>query len=191
MAYISNNSDTCPHCGNNLHLTTPAHLYGSPFRNCPKCKGEYIDYRYHEIAIDGIREEDTRLPTREERKEEKKGAWIGLLIGIVCTVLFIVFLCLGLIVFPLPIGTIFGFIAFFGGLKKTTQKDLDKKLKALEAEKVESINRLRNPQYVEKLQNAGYYIPNEYVQNSVCSSCGSALEKSDKFCPKCGAVVRR
>lgn len=77
-----------------MYLTTPAHFYGSPFRICPKCKQEYVDYRYHEIAVEGAQEKDTRLPTEEERKANRKGSYkaifIGLLVIVASIALFVV-----------------------------------------------------------------------------------------------------
>ena len=46
----------CPHCKRKLFNYNPGSWrYESPIRTCIKCKKKYVDTRYHEIVIDGIR----------------------------------------------------------------------------------------------------------------------------------------
>ena len=153
-----NTSDICPNCKKNLGLTKPGFFYGSPIRICPKCKKEYVDYRYHEIAIEGVLEQDTRLPTDEENSKKKKDAFVSLLIGIGSLVLFIIIFMLGWIVYPLLLGIAVGVVGFFKGMKKEGPKDLEKKLAELEIERSHSFDRMKDPQYVEKLKGYGYNV---------------------------------
>ena len=182
----------CPHCGNNLGTAVDAYLYGSPFRVCNKCKNSYVDNRYHEIAIEGIRQEDI-YPTENDKKSHRKSGWKSIWIGIGSIVLFVIILFTGWIVFPLPI---IGFVSIIGGVRKMksdTKKSLEKTRAALEIEKQQSFLRLQDPLYVEKLRSIGYNIPysepSSYVQQprqNVCTSCGTPLNENDRFCPTCG-----
>ena len=182
----------CPHCGNNLGTAVNAHLYGSPFRVCNKCKNSYVDNRYHEIAIEGIRQVDinpTEADKQAHRKSGLKAIWIGL--GMIA--LFIIILFTGWIVFPLPIFGVISIIGGIGAMKGDSKKELEKTRNALEIERQQSMLRMQNPQYVEQLRAIGYDIPlniqsvgNTYTQQNVCKNCGTALDTSDRFCPKCG-----
>ena len=45
----------CPECGKKfMFYDDNQYYYGSPVRTCKKCGEQYIDRRYHEIAIEGI-----------------------------------------------------------------------------------------------------------------------------------------
>lgn len=182
----------CPHCGNNLGTAVNAYLYGSPFRVCNKCKNSYVDKRYHEIAIEGIRQEDIN-PTEADKQSHRKSGTKAIWIGIGMLALFIIILFTGWIVFPLPIFGVISIIGGIGAMKGDSKKELEKTRNALEIERQQSMLRMQNPQYVEQLRAIGYDIPlniqsvgNTYTQQNVCKNCGTALDTSDRFCPKCG-----
>ncbi len=135
----------CPYCRRQVYSEREAKeiLYGSPIRSC-QCGKDYLDIRYHEIALTGIEPES--LEIRQN----------------VLILFFII---------PIMLATV---LAFIQNLPKLTafllleilmlitavrdmiQKKNGTKFKHLRAE---SENRLRNPEYVQRLQAAGYAIP--------------------------------
>ena len=128
----------CPHCGHNLGYAVDAHMYGSPARECPNCKKMYLDNRYHEIALEGIRRQDID-PTEADKQSHRKSGRNAILLGVGMLALFFLILFTGWIVFPLPI---FGVISIIGGIaamKGDSQKELEKTRAALELEKQQSL----------------------------------------------------
>lgn len=197
----------CPHCNNDLGFAMDAYLYGSPLQQCKKCKKLYVDNRYHEIAIEGIRQEDIN-PTDTDKKNHKQSGLFGLLIGVGMIALFLIILTTGWAIIPLPI---FGVISIIGGIAAMTgdnKRSLEKTRKALEVERQQSILRMQNPQYVAQLQAMGYRIPQQNIfeplsdkpinqpgdsvfypvgaPTGFCGKCRTPLDGNDKFCPKCG-----
>ncbi len=182
----------CPHCGNSLKEEDNAYLYGSPFRVCSKCKNTYVDNRYHEIAIEGIRQEDIN-PTEADMKAQRKSGWKWIWIGIGMNALFIIILFTGWMIFPLPIFGVSFIISGSRSIKNVSPKQLEKKRKEIEAEKQQSLLRIQNPEYLEQLRTIGYNIPFseqsapvQQPQQKICASCGTHLDENDRFCPKCG-----
>ena len=45
---------TCPECKTKNRESCNAWMYGSPIRQCKACRGEYLDKRFREVAIDGF-----------------------------------------------------------------------------------------------------------------------------------------
>ena len=151
----------CPNCGKDLGLDWPAPKYGSPFRNCRKCKAEYVDKNYIELAI-------------------VKGGVEGQLhhaASIVCLILTGLFLFGGLYtsrfeyingirvtdsypVFYYVVAAIFllcalwNYIYVKSGLKR---KKLDKLYG-------ESVMRLRDINYARKLQANGFEVPAYFLK---------------------------
>ena len=51
--------DRCPECGRKFfYYDSRQRYYGSPVRTCKKCNSQYLDLRYHEIAVEGIPESE-------------------------------------------------------------------------------------------------------------------------------------
>lgn len=184
----------CPHCGYDLGPAINVYLYGSPFQVCKKCKKTYVDPRYHEIAVEGIRREDIE-PTEDDKKEHRKSGWTTIGIGLAMFVGFALCLCIGLIAFPLPIIGVICLIGGIGTLKGDNEKALEKSRKELEMKKQESFLRMQDPQYVEQLRSIGYHVKTTTPppppaaacsQPPVCANCGTALDSNARFCPNCG-----
>ena len=71
----------CPHCKRKLFNYNPGSWrYESPIRICIKCKKKYVDTRYHEIVIDGIRPDALREKS-DQRLQDKNYAQELLLVG--------------------------------------------------------------------------------------------------------------
>ena len=83
MSKNKESSVFCPFC--NTYAGLADYKYGSPLRTCKKCKKQYLDTTYHEIAFEGIRESDIN-PTEEQLaqmvKDNRKYGRNALLLGI-------------------------------------------------------------------------------------------------------------
>lgn len=152
---------TCPYCKTKLFTYNQNQLkwlYGSPIRPCKKCKRNFIDIRYHEIAIEGI-----ELGTFSIKKAIKSAL-------ILAAISFISYLLLYYerhyqeyyhpqfyaIIIVSAIGAlfmIFDAIKIITGIKK-------KKIEKLQNE---SITRLKDKSYAQQLAGLGYPVPNEYL----------------------------
>lgn len=139
----------CPYCKTKIKGTPGAgaesqghdKAYGSPFRVCPKCGKSMLDKRYREIAVDGLYWDD-KLPVS-----------LSNLIGLALAVVFL------LVVQNATEGekwlmyTLAGLV-ILSGIYQLFNRGKHKA--ALEKEKAASIGRLKDPEYVQRLINAGY-----------------------------------
>lgn len=145
----------CPFCGNKIERRSMnTYRLGSPFRICPRCKKEYIDEDYHELAIEDFRDQTPikmylliaglftliiPLCSFVAGREE----WL-LFTGIFYFVFLIIFL-------PLFLKKV---IYVVSGRQKKTVDQL----------KRESIQRFRDPMYCMKMIAAGYKLPEELTK---------------------------
>ena len=150
----------CPACGKKLFsYERRIRKYGSPIKECKKCGAEYIDPRFHELALDGIPED-----------EYKAGPYVFMIIvGALITWrglhLFRMHQ-LGVsdaIQWVLPtIFTIFGvgcIIAAIGGIIMLKTGLHEKKINRLMAE---SQARVKDMSYINRLKKLGYKINNGF-----------------------------
>jgi len=155
MGYLEGN---CPKCGEKTREQCNAWGYGSPIRFCTRCKQEYLDQRFREVAIQGFDPKSTSpvyyvkatilclaitlaaggwmYYTLHFRQSWNTMTLALLIVGAIGTV--------GCIVLALWVG-----LGFAG---KENAKYL-----------AESEKRLRDPLYVQKLQSYGYVIPAQYL----------------------------
>lgn len=145
----------CPHCKTNMGLATEQYLYGSPFRVCKKCKKTYVDARYHEIAVEGIRQEDIE-PSEEQLKKKRRSGRATVWAGVGVFALFFLILAAGWIVYPLPVIAVICMINGSGKVRECSKKGLEKIRRNLEIEAAQSNQRMQDPQYVEQLRSVGY-----------------------------------
>ena len=149
----------CPHCKKNLgNINTDDYLYGSPLKTCPKCKKEYLDPRFHEIAIDGIRDCDISSDPDFLAKKRKNGL-LTILGGIGVMALFIILIMVGWIFYLFPVISIILIIGGVKTLKETNPQAIEKKRAELDQEKMRSYARMQNPQYVAQLRAYGCAVP--------------------------------
>ena len=146
----------CPHCRKKVILSyriVNPYLYGSKIRKCPKCGGEIFDNRWREVAIQGFD------PVQDT--EVKYSSWFGF--GLVSTgILFLSRDFSGSSIvnpamikagawFMLALGgliLIFFFRHILGFVKRKNAVYM-----------AESVERLKNPEYVEILRSHGVKIP--------------------------------
>ena len=147
----------CPKCGKNNREGCNAWVYGSPIRNCKGCNSEYFDNRWREIAAEGV-EPATKNPK----------LYLGAsLVFLVFTIACIIWLLADIkasgrypiklvgCVFVGALGTIGCFVVFLrivlGYEEKQNKKYYD-----------ESLQRLKNKEYVQKLISYGYNVPEQF-----------------------------
>ncbi len=146
----------CPHCKKKVILSyriINPYLYGSKIRKCPKCGGDIFDNRWREVAIQGFD------PVQDT--EVKYSSWFGF--GLVSAGLFLLtrefnkvpmgspamikagawfMLALGGLILIIFLRHILGFVKRKNAVYMT-----------------ESVERLKDPEYVEILRSHGVKIP--------------------------------
>ena len=149
----------CPHCRKNLgNYNASDWLYGSPLKVCPKCHNVYFDARYHEIAVEGVREVDVTADEAFLAKKRRNGR-MTILGGIGVMVLFFVLLAAGWIFYFFPFISVALIGAGMKTLKETKPESIQRKRAELQFEEQQSHQRMQNPQYVEQLRSFGYALP--------------------------------
>ncbi len=146
-------------CSKKNRETCSTWVYGSPIRNCKFCHAEYLDRRWREVAIDGYD------PRSMNSALYLKGM-IGFAVFALVAALFTVYsiqtrgsynmrgaACILLGAF----GSVMCLILFL-------RIKLGFEEKSQEKYRNESITRLQNPDYVQKLMHYGYHVPEEYQQ---------------------------
>lgn len=177
---LGNVNAVCPHCGNTLaaadvespynngtklgqklnRLRTYSRTtscYGSPIRKCTKCSGECYDPNMHEIAIEGIRTTEFDIMPRV------KILLLFLAMGLITLLWFLYeynFLTYYHMALP--------FLAVFCGIGclyisgEIISIKLGYKAAKLEELRIDSVNRMKDKEYVRKLIDLGYPVPEEY-----------------------------
>ncbi|MCM1106033.1 MAG: hypothetical protein NC355_03725 [Blautia sp.] len=154
MAYVESN---CPKCGKKIRENCNAWVYGSPIRNCPGCKCEFLDKRWREVAIDGFD------PRANNKKLYIFGFFGFLLFSIVCAgILYYMSSLYGHYPTRLLGCVIVGAVGTIGCavvlLRQLTGYEDRINQKYME----ESQKRLQNKDYVERLVSYGYSVPDAY-----------------------------
>ena len=153
---IQNN---CPYCGKTIRVkrTKAEHAYGSPVRTCEFCKKTYIDRYYRELAL----EDPGKLDRRKVAPRN-----IGMLLFGALIIL------LGVFLFPEAKDIMIKVLLIvLGGLLTvsaawvliTEYRTYDARMKFFEEERAESEKRLKDPEYAQKLKNAGFRVPERYL----------------------------
>lgn len=149
----------CPNCNKNIGTIEDDYLYGSPLRTCPKCRKIYHDPRFHEIALEGIRQNDIN-PDSEFIAKKRKSGILTILGGIGVMVAFIVLIFLGWLFYFFPVISVMLIAGGINTLSETGEGAIEKKRLALESERQLSLARMQNPVYRDQLRSLGYNVPN-------------------------------
>ncbi len=151
----------CPECGHKFFVYEPAQrFYGSPIRTCKKCKMQYLDTRYHEMAIEGI-------PKKEISK------WPSFVLMFLGAFLMYRgnhlwgmeqlgtpdFMQKVLPTLLLVTGGIFA----VGGIYELYAVLSGKKVAKMQKMLAESEERLKNPAYAQELKAMGLPVPQQYL----------------------------
>lgn len=159
MAKILETNGSCPYCEKKFNNYNASSCdFGSPVRKCRYCQHEYLDRRYHEIAVDGWNEASLNATN------SLKVAGIGLIGFLVAGGLtaytiynegYYMTKCVaaGILAFVIMIVGIIDFIRVKTGAK---QRSIEKK-------KAESEERLKNREYALLLAENGYNVPDKYL----------------------------
>ncbi|MCM1468495.1 MAG: hypothetical protein NC086_10120 [Alistipes sp.] len=156
MGYVEGK---CPECGAKIWEKCNAWVYGSPIRTCPKCRKEFLDSRWREVAIDGFVRQSTNA----------KGYFLAMLGFLAVTAVCVLWLrkmivtqgyyptkLVGCIVLGIA-GTI-GCAVMFVRIVTGYEDRQNARYMA------ESKKRLQDSGYVEKLRSFGYMVPDEYIK---------------------------
>ena len=144
----------CPKCGcvyeRNSYAGRPSKdnrtKYGSPLKQCLKCKNIFIDSEYREIAIDGIREVDTKVISPA---------------GIFYSVMSLFIAICSFAGGYSPIGIFFIIGALYLSLNEILS--YKRRQEALKKYAQESEKRMQNLQYAQLLKTCGHYVPDKYL----------------------------
>lgn len=158
---MKTSTDRCPECGKKFFFyDSRQYFYGSPLKTCKKCGKNYIDRRYHEIAVEGI-PGDTF-----SKKAYALMSGIGALIlwrGIYLTK----FRLLGageVSRWFLPVVFItIGLVMIIGGIVEIILISSGRKAEKFERLKFESEERLRDRSYAWTLKQEGYNVSEQYL----------------------------
>ncbi len=147
------NENICPACGS--RDKTNMYMYGSPIRKCSRCGKEYLNSKFREVAIDGF-DPKTESPSSSIKAilgltllSAFCGAYAYKRGSIKMSIMFVV--CVIAVVFYI----VMLFRYLLGFEKRLNERELKK-----------SEERLRDKNYVEKLQQYGYKIPNKYLYDN-------------------------
>lgn len=150
--------ETCGRCGEKVREKGNTWGYGSPIRTCPFCKQEFLDRRWREIAVQGLDPKSTS-PLYFIKAFllclvalAVSGGWTYYTVhyhneyytSVVAVIIVSAIGAVGCLALALWIA--------LGFTKKGNEKY-----------RQESEMRMRDPEYVKKLQQCGYQIPAKYM----------------------------
>lgn len=155
MGYVQSQ---CPECKSKFNDSSNTWNYGSPIRVCPKCRAEYLDKRFREVAITGFD------PHSSNPKYYLKCCLILIALAAAGGAWFywklmfrnVISISGGAIAAISVIGMFWCF-AQFVRIKTGAQQKANQKYMA------ESEERLKDKAYVKKLFAAGYKVPEKYL----------------------------
>lgn len=148
---------TCPKCGAKYKESCNTWMYGSPIRICRNCNEEYIDNRWREVAVEGF-----------DPRSGNADFYLKGTLGLIAFTLICAALLFWMINssghFPVKmaacvIGGILGSL-FCGYRLFRIKSGSEAKDNAIYME--ESKKRMQNKEYVKKLEEYGYNIPDEF-----------------------------
>lgn len=154
MGYVQWN---CPKCGNQNGEKCNAWVYGSPIRYCKKCKGEYFDGRWTEVAIDGL-----------DKRSGKPGTYaifavVCLAFSAVCGLWMMTSIrTRGYYISTQLLCVLAGIIGAIGSVVMIIRSVSGYEDKQNQKYYEESVARLKDKAYVEKLEGYGFRVPDEF-----------------------------
>lgn len=159
MDKILPTNGSCPYCGKKFHdYNASSTDFGSPIRKCRYCQKEYLDRRYHEIAVEGWNESSLNI------SRSLKVIAIGLVIFLVAG---------GLTAYTIyfknyymtkgVLSAFCGALIVIVGIVDAVRIKTGAKQKSLELKRAESEKRLSNPVYAHQLSELCYKIPEKYL----------------------------
>lgn len=142
----------CPECKTKNRESCNSWMYGSPIRQCKACRSEYLDRRFREVAIDGFD------PRSNNAKIYVKGALFLLAIAVICGVLTYFQYAKGYYSVKVVAAGALSALGAIACLILAMRIKFGFQNKANDKYMEESKARLRDPQYVKKLEDYGYRI---------------------------------
>lgn len=150
----------CPHCGKEMKGYMETQFdFGSPLQTCKKCKGTYLDRRYHEIEIDGMGN-----AAEMSGKRAKLLVMFGLIFfGVALLLNLGMILSMGKYSVRGVMIMLLGLVMLVGGLIEWILVKTGVRERRLEKKRLESQRRLENPEYARTLAELGYPVPGKYL----------------------------
>ncbi len=142
----------CPECKTKNRESCNSWMYGSPIRQCKACRSEYLDRRFREVAIDGFD------PRSNNAKIYVKGVLFLLAIAVICGVLTYFQYAKGYYSVKVVAAGALSALGAIACLVLAMRIKFGFQNKANDKYMEESKARLRDPQYVKKLEGYGYRI---------------------------------
>lgn len=157
----------CPYCNGKLNYSGKnkvdsgggfSLVYGSPIVICPKCSRESLDRNIHEIAVEGISENEYNV------KERIKLAFLFLAIGLLSSALLIYEVKFLGYYHVVLVGATLAFLLLFVLMLGYSLHILSGgRANTIEKLRQQSVMRLQNKEYAHKLKYVGYSVPNEFL----------------------------
>lgn len=150
----------CPYCGKQIyyHYNEREWKYGNPIKTCGNCKKEYIDKRFHEIAVEGIE------PNALSLKANGKKALIMLLFFALCFLIHYAEVTFSNRYHPIvAFMMIIEVVCLIALAADSIMIKIGAKEKKLEKLREESVQRIYDRSYAQKLADLGYSVPEKYL----------------------------
>lgn len=149
----------CPNCGRLVGtFVVGDYRYGSPLKNCPKCRAEYINPVFHEIEVDGI------SPDAFNIKLLATGILSGIIFFAISAVIHYFEVTTQRYYHTVPIAImIISVIVILFAAGNIILIKTGLKAKRTERKRQESVERLSNPTYASRLKELGYNVPEKYL----------------------------
>lgn len=159
MAKILETNGSCPYCKKRFsNYNASSSDFGSPIRKCRYCQKEYIDRRYHEIAVEGWNE--SSLNPMNSLKVAGIGL-VGVLVsgGLTAYTIY----TKGYYMMKGALAGILAFVVMIVGIVDFIRVKTGAKQRSIEKKKAESEERLKNREYAMILAENGYNVPEKYL----------------------------
>ena len=147
----------CPSCGKHNREDTNTWCYGTPIRHCRHCDGEYLDRRWREVAVEGFD------PRSTNSSLYLKGC-IGFALFAAIMALWIFWSIrtkgyyMTLNAFCVGLGVLASIACFVLWIRIRTGAESKNQAPYME----ESMQRMQDPAYVQKLISYGYQVPDTF-----------------------------
>ena len=148
----------CPYCGKGIPSNGQMQ-FGSPVQTCKRCKKQYVDTSYQELAISGIPDAVFSVKNRL-----KLLALLGVIFVVAAGLTVQCIVTQGSVPVKGFIASVLTLPMCVYVLWDILQIKTGRKLKKMERKREESEARLSDPVYAQTLHDAGYAVPERFLR---------------------------